>query len=107
MRQNNRDSGRGYSSLRLAARANYKGERALRTGTIKFYDDVKSFGFIIQDEGPDMFFHKKALAVEFAPKMGQAVAFVVVVGEDHRPRADSVRPCAPVRSRPSFFISAG
>lgn len=32
------------------------------TGTVKFYNDSKGFGFIVQDDkSPDLFFHKSDL----------------------------------------------
>lgn len=40
----------------------------MKTGTIKFYDNKKGFGFIIPDEGgKDIFFHVSGLGTEMQP----------------------------------------
>jgi cold shock protein len=59
------------------------------TGTVKFFDLRKGFGFIFVDGGGDVFMHAKELA--FAPKVGQRVAFTMT--DDRRgARAADVRP---------------
>jgi cold shock protein len=53
-----------------------KGKRAMSTGTVKYFNADRGFGFITRDDGGDIFVHRKALAEdieELAP--GQRVRF--------------------------------
>jgi CspA family cold shock protein len=34
----------------------------MATGTVKFYNRIKRFGFISQDEGEDLFVHESGIA---------------------------------------------
>jgi CspA family cold shock protein len=56
-------------------------EAAVPTGTVKWYDSEKGFGFITSDEGDDVFVHVSTLpAGVTALKPGSKVEFGVVDG---------------------------
>lgn len=54
-----------------------------QTGTVKWFNDEKGFGFITQEEGPDLFVHFRAIeGTGFRTlKEGQQVTFEVVEGQ--------------------------
>ena len=51
------------------------------TGTVKFYNKAKGFGFIEPDYGKDIFVHQNALLEARWLKEGQRVEFQVIQGE--------------------------
>ena len=53
------------------------------SGTVKWFNDSKGFGFIEQEAGPDVFVHHKAIQGEGfkSLKEGQKVTMVVVQGQ--------------------------
>jgi cold shock protein len=55
-----------------------------QTGTVKFFHELKGFGFIISDNAAnhDIFFHKSALTNGVVPRENARVEFVV--GKDRR-----------------------
>lgn len=60
-----------------------EGERNMRaTGTVKWFNDAKGFGFIEQADGPDVFVHYTAIQENGFKTLteGQAVEFDVVEG---------------------------
>ncbi len=61
-------------------------------GTVKWFNDQKGYGFIAQENGPDVFVHFSAIEAEGFKTLseGQAVEFEVVQGPKG-PQAANVR----------------
>ena len=53
------------------------------TGTVKWFNDAKGFGFITPQSGPDLFVHFRSIQGNGfkSLKEGQAVSFVAVQGQ--------------------------
>jgi CspA family cold shock protein len=54
----------------------------MATGTVKWFNDAKGFGFITREGGPDLFVHHSAIVAEGFRSLteGQQVEFDVVEG---------------------------
>ncbi|NLK65472.1 MAG: cold-shock protein [Tissierellia bacterium] len=54
----------------------------MKTGTVKWFDSAKGFGFITSDEGNDVFVHFSAILADGFKTLeeGQKVNFEVVEG---------------------------
>ena len=54
-----------------------------QTGTVKWFNDAKGFGFITQDGGPDLFVHFRSIQGTGFKSLqeGQKVTFKVVQGQ--------------------------
>ena len=65
------------------------------TGTVKWFNDSKGFGFIERANGADVFVHYSAITAEGFRSLaeGQTVEFEVVQGEKG-PAAENVAPVA-------------
>ena len=63
------------------------------TGTVKWFNDAKGFGFIEQENGPDVFVHFSAISAEGFKTLaeGQKVEFRVTDGQKG-PQAEEVVP---------------
>ena len=53
----------------------------MSTGTVKFFNASKGFGFIIQDNGGDLFFHISEVQGGQEPQDGDKVEFEVGEGK--------------------------
>jgi len=63
------------------------------SGTVKWFNDAKGFGFISRQNGEDVFVHFRAIETQGfkSLKEGQAVTFEVVTGQKGL-QADKVQP---------------
>ena len=54
-----------------------------QTGTVKWFNDAKGFGFITPQEGPDLFVHFRSIEGGGFKSLqeGQKVSFVAVKGQ--------------------------
>ncbi|MEM7431434.1 MAG: cold-shock protein [Pseudomonadota bacterium] len=63
------------------------------TGTVKWFNDSKGFGFIEQEDGPDVFAHFSAIQSDGFKSLseGQKVEFTIVEGQKG-PQAENIVP---------------
>jgi CspA family cold shock protein len=62
-------------------------------GTVKWFNSEKGYGFIAQDDGPDVFVHYSAIQMDGFRTLveGDRVEFDVQAGRDGRAQAAAVR----------------
>ncbi len=65
----------------------------MATGTVKWFNDQKGYGFISQDDGADVFVHYSAIQADGFRTLeeGDRVEFEVGPGRDGRTQAEGVR----------------
>ncbi|NMP16397.1 MULTISPECIES: cold-shock protein [unclassified Thalassotalea] len=65
----------------------------VKTGSVKWFNDEKGFGFIVQESGPDVFVHFRAIQGTGRRTLtdGQQVEFEVTQGQKG-PQAENVKP---------------
>ena len=65
----------------------------MATGTVKWFNEAKGFGFISQTEGEDVFVHFSAIAGDGFKTLaeGQKVEFTVTQGQKG-PQAENIVP---------------
>ena len=63
------------------------------TGTMKWFNETKGYGFIAQEDGPDVFVHFSAIQGDGFKTLtdGQKVEFTVTDGQKG-PQAENVNP---------------
>jgi CspA family cold shock protein len=66
---------------------------ARETGTVKWFNDAKGFGFITRQSGEDVFVHFRAIQTQGFKSLqeGQQVTFTVTQGQKGL-QADAVQP---------------
>ena len=64
---------------------------AKETGTVKWFNEEKGFGFITRESGPDLFVHFSSIQGDGFKTLpeGQAVTFIVTQGQKG-PQAEQV-----------------
>ena len=64
---------------------------ATNTGTVKWFNETKGFGFIEQESGPDVFAHASAIAANGVKNLieGQKVEFTIAQGQKG-PQAENI-----------------
>ncbi len=66
---------------------------ATQSGTVKWFDDAKGYGFIQRDQGKDLFVHFRSIQGDGRRTLaeGQSVEFTEVAGQKG-PQAENVKP---------------
>jgi CspA family cold shock protein len=81
-----------FPEVRIKKPCMIKRRLKLAEGTVKWFNEAKGFGFIEQDNGPDVFVHFSAIQGEGFKTIneGERVSFDVVKGPKG-PQAENVR----------------
>jgi len=74
-------------------RSGTKEQKEMAEGTVKWFNDAKGFGFIEQDNGPDVFVHFSSIQSEGFKSLaeGDRVTFEVVQGQKGPQAANVVK----------------
>ena len=76
----------------------------MTTGTVKFFNDMKNFGFIAGDDGKEYFVHSSGLKEGVSIKENDKVSFEVVEG-DKGPKAEQVEKAGEVAEAPAEEVA--
>ena len=70
------------TKLRFSGTVSFKGNQVMETGTVKWFNDTKGFGFLSRPNGEDVFVHHSAIQSNGFRSLqeGQQVRFNVVKG---------------------------
>jgi len=68
----------------------YKARRQKMKGTVKFFNELKGFGFITAEDGKEVFVHQSALEDGVTLNENDSITFEVEQG-DKGPRAVNVK----------------
>ena len=81
----------------MDSRSGRRRERTVYQGTVKFFNDVKGYGFIIDADGHEVFVHHTAIRAAGHRTLveGDRVEFEIVKGPKGLPQASNVRKIAP------------
>lgn len=65
----------------------------MQTGTVKWFNNAKGYGFLGQQNGPDVFVHFSAIQTDGYKSLqeGDSVEFDITQGQTGRPQAENVR----------------
>lgn len=63
-----------------------------QTGTVKWFNEEKGFGFITQQPGPDVFVHFRAISTDGFKTLTEGQAFTYTTSQGQKgPQAEDVR----------------
>ena len=79
----------------------------MQTGTVKWFDSKKGFGFILNEDGKDVFAHFTVIEGEGfrALKEGEVVSYDLVAGENGLRASKIVRPSQKRRGKTLQHLS--
>ncbi len=62
------------------------------TGTVRWFNNAKGYGFLGREDGDDVFVHYSSIQVDGykSLKEGDAVEFDIIQGDKGKPQADKV-----------------
>ena len=74
----------------------------MQTGIVRWFNNVKGYGFLSQDNGPDVFVHYSAIQHEGykSLKEGAPVRYAIETGNSGKPQASNVVPLGTASATP-------